>query len=299
MRQANTTYVNLRSTLDELDPFVEASKPVAQASCGPTCRAAAVRARGGADRPRPEPVIRAHGRLERPDRAEPHLSGAGGHRAGRAPAEDRLRHRAGRSRQAPRRVPGAVGGAHRQRPDRRPRASRTRSTCSAGSTTSPTRAPTTRSAASRRVQTYFNAFTVVGGPPGPAAPAARARTTPSARSPGCGRSSAARAPPRSPPRTARTSGARRSRRSSTASRPTAPRGRSSETRCSQRSPSSPRSRRSACSRARSDPEGTLKTLRDRARQRVRPRRGRRPEDRRRQGRADDRLRPHRRPSRTA
>jgi phospholipid/cholesterol/gamma-HCH transport system substrate-binding protein len=30
MRQANTTYVNLRGTLDELDPFVEASKPVAK-----------------------------------------------------------------------------------------------------------------------------------------------------------------------------------------------------------------------------------------------------------------------------
>ena len=30
MRQANTTYVNLRFTLDELDPFVEASKPVAK-----------------------------------------------------------------------------------------------------------------------------------------------------------------------------------------------------------------------------------------------------------------------------
>jgi phospholipid/cholesterol/gamma-HCH transport system substrate-binding protein len=30
MRQANTTYVNLRATLDELDPFVDASKPVAR-----------------------------------------------------------------------------------------------------------------------------------------------------------------------------------------------------------------------------------------------------------------------------
>ena len=30
MRQANTTYVNLRGTLDELDPYVEASKPVAR-----------------------------------------------------------------------------------------------------------------------------------------------------------------------------------------------------------------------------------------------------------------------------
>jgi phospholipid/cholesterol/gamma-HCH transport system substrate-binding protein len=30
MRQANTTYVNLRATLDALDPFVEASKPVAK-----------------------------------------------------------------------------------------------------------------------------------------------------------------------------------------------------------------------------------------------------------------------------
>ena len=30
MRQANTTYVDLRGTLDELDPFVDASKPVAK-----------------------------------------------------------------------------------------------------------------------------------------------------------------------------------------------------------------------------------------------------------------------------
>ena len=30
LRQANTTYVNLRATLDDLDPFVEASKPVAK-----------------------------------------------------------------------------------------------------------------------------------------------------------------------------------------------------------------------------------------------------------------------------
>ncbi|MDQ3933219.1 MAG: MlaD family protein [Actinomycetota bacterium] len=30
MRQANTTYVNARATLDDLDPFVEASKPVAR-----------------------------------------------------------------------------------------------------------------------------------------------------------------------------------------------------------------------------------------------------------------------------
>ena len=30
LRQANTTYVNLRGTLDQLDPFVEASKPVAK-----------------------------------------------------------------------------------------------------------------------------------------------------------------------------------------------------------------------------------------------------------------------------
>jgi phospholipid/cholesterol/gamma-HCH transport system substrate-binding protein len=30
MRQANTTYLNLRTTLDDLDPFVDASKPVAR-----------------------------------------------------------------------------------------------------------------------------------------------------------------------------------------------------------------------------------------------------------------------------
>jgi phospholipid/cholesterol/gamma-HCH transport system substrate-binding protein len=64
MRQANTTYVNLRSTLDALDPFVEASKPVAKRlgpyldqlrpfarEAVPTVRdtSALVRSRGGAN----------------------------------------------------------------------------------------------------------------------------------------------------------------------------------------------------------------------------------------------------------
>ena len=56
MRQANTTYVNLRATLDDLDPFVEASKPVARKLRPYLARAAAVRARGGAHRARPAPA---------------------------------------------------------------------------------------------------------------------------------------------------------------------------------------------------------------------------------------------------
>ena len=43
LRESNTTFVNLRAALDDLDPLVDASKPVAIASCGrfsPTLRAA-------------------------------------------------------------------------------------------------------------------------------------------------------------------------------------------------------------------------------------------------------------------
>ncbi len=63
MRQANTTYVNLRATLDELDPFVEASKPVARKLRPYLLGAAPVRPRGGA-----------HGAPAAPARARPRLA---------------------------------------------------------------------------------------------------------------------------------------------------------------------------------------------------------------------------------
>ena len=70
MRRANTTFVNLRATLDDLDPLVEESKPVAKKLRPVPRRAAPVRPRRPADAPRPR---RAHPRSrqgQRPDRAD-------------------------------------------------------------------------------------------------------------------------------------------------------------------------------------------------------------------------------------
>ena len=96
MRQANTTYVNLRATLDDLDPFVEASKPVAPQAAALPRRAAPVRARR-------RPVVRDLSQLvrrtrarQRPARAQPHLPGARG---------DRGRDARAQRRGAPRRLP--------------------------------------------------------------------------------------------------------------------------------------------------------------------------------------------------
>ena len=81
MRRANTTYVNLRSTLDELDPFVEASKPVAKklrpylAELRPFAREAVPTVR------RLSQLARFPGPPQRPVRAAAHLSAARGHHA--------------------------------------------------------------------------------------------------------------------------------------------------------------------------------------------------------------------------
>ena len=108
MRQANTTYVNLRATLDDLDPFVDASKPVARKLRPLPGRAAAVRARGRAHRARPAPRSCARrGARQRPVRAPADLPGAGGHRAGgEAPQRSTSAPAQGRRRD-PRRVPRA------------------------------------------------------------------------------------------------------------------------------------------------------------------------------------------------
>ena len=55
MRRANTTFVNLRAALDDVDPLVDASKPAVQAARAVPRRGAPVRARRRADDPRPVP----------------------------------------------------------------------------------------------------------------------------------------------------------------------------------------------------------------------------------------------------
>ena len=155
MRQANTTYVNLRAHARRARPVrrgVEAGG--AQAAALPR-RAAAVRARGGARRcaacdgssaaPGPTTTCSSSSRTYPP-------------LAEIAPeTPKRLRHRQGAARAARSRSwPRRSGTARRSWRTAGP----TPSTSSAGWTTSRTPAPTTRSAASRASQTYFNAFSL-------------------------------------------------------------------------------------------------------------------------------------------
>ena len=53
MRESNTTFVNLRAALDDLDPLVDASKPVADPAAAVSRDAAGRLRRRGADDPRP------------------------------------------------------------------------------------------------------------------------------------------------------------------------------------------------------------------------------------------------------
>ena len=68
LRQANTTYVNLRATLDDLDPLVKTSSRWRR-SCCRTRRAASARHRPAARPCRPGRRYPAAGQLERPGRA--------------------------------------------------------------------------------------------------------------------------------------------------------------------------------------------------------------------------------------
>ena len=259
MRQANTTYVNLRFTLDELDPFVEASKPVAKrlrpylAELRPFAREAVPTVRDMST------VIRKPGDsndLTELNRTYPGLKDIA--------LVERPR---GRSTSARARSMSASAAAHSRScsealtdsaPDRRPRTSLH---------DRPVRL-VRRLLAHRRLRRarvvqpradVLQRLHGVGGSPGPAAPAARqGRRLPPDRQAAPGQALPGRQRG-GPPRTARTSGARRTRRSSTASRPTAPRGRSSETRavCARR-------RRDGGGGSRvltgaSDPERSLKT----------------------------------------
>ena len=147
-------------TLDDLDPLVAASKPVA-AELPPVHRSAArLRHRRGADGPPPRRVVAPPGRRQRPDRADPAAaarwprSRSGpvrpqrqASRRGALPASSRRRsHAASRARLLPPLL--TAGGC--QRLVRRLRPLRASST------------PTAASAASR---TTFNFFTVAGGDP--------------------------------------------------------------------------------------------------------------------------------------
>ena len=88
MRRANTTFVNLRSTLDDVDPLVEASKPVAKRLQPFLSQARAFAADA-------EPTVRdlqhhdpRAGRRQRPDRPAALLPAARRHRHGRRKQRD-------------------------------------------------------------------------------------------------------------------------------------------------------------------------------------------------------------------
>ena len=77
MRRANTTFVNLRSTLDEVDPLVEASKPVAK-RLGPFLSQARAFAADAEPTVRDLSLtIRRRGGAQRPDQPDAHLPAAG------------------------------------------------------------------------------------------------------------------------------------------------------------------------------------------------------------------------------
>ena len=154
MRRADTTFVNLRATLDDLQPLVDESKPVAKklrpflAELRPLARDARPTLR---DLSRARALAR---RLQRPHRADEVLGAAAQRRRG----ADQAQRQAAR-----RRLPGLDQGARgRPRPSW-PRRGPTRPTSPAGSTTSATRASTTRSAAPAAPALYVNLFAPVNG----------------------------------------------------------------------------------------------------------------------------------------
>ena len=130
MRRANTTFVDLRSTLNEVDPLVEASKPVAK-RLQPFLAGSGLR-RARSDGPRPRLTIRRRGR------ANDLINSAVV-----PPRRDRHRHERSATlprphvhRREPARLPGVSRPRQgRRRRDRLPRPYTTDS--SAGSTTSP------------------------------------------------------------------------------------------------------------------------------------------------------------------
>ena len=98
MRRANTTFVNLRAALDDVDPLVDASKPVARALGAVPDPGPRVRRRRQADGARPARSRSAEaGRRQRPDRPRELRAAAGRHRAWTA--------RAATASDPPRRVP--------------------------------------------------------------------------------------------------------------------------------------------------------------------------------------------------
>ena len=151
MRRANTTFVNLRATLDDLDAARRRVQAGGQEAAAVPRRAAAAGPRRAADAARPVGARSARpGARQRPHRADAaRPCRCATSRVGTGAAQ----------RQAPR---GRVPGARRRRCGRDARAratpGRTRRTSSAGSTTSATRASTTRSAAAAGPRLHVNLF---------------------------------------------------------------------------------------------------------------------------------------------
>ncbi len=77
MRQTNTTFVNLRAALDDVDPLVDASKPAARGSATLLDRASCGLSRRGADDQGSRCDRQAPRPRQRPRRADPDPAGAG------------------------------------------------------------------------------------------------------------------------------------------------------------------------------------------------------------------------------
>ena len=152
-RRANTTFVNLRAALDDLDPLVEESKPVAKklrpflAELRPLARDARPTINDLSE------IVKRARRRQRPDRADEPAGAA----ARRHHAQVRRQRQGAR-----RRVRGLARTRSRAtRPSSRSSAP-TRPTCSAGSTTSATPASTTRSAPPRASASTPTPFALTG-----------------------------------------------------------------------------------------------------------------------------------------
>ena len=170
MRQANTTFVNLRAALDDVDPLVDASKPAAVQPAALPRLAPRGRRRRRADDPRPRRDRQALRRGQRPGRPDPDPAGPDA-RCGRLRLS-RLRRGPGRptsttppTTTSPR-APSASRSARLPTACRRWRSSApTRPSSSAGSTGSRVAFGTAIDAngGSARVATIFNTFSVSAG----------------------------------------------------------------------------------------------------------------------------------------
>ena len=193
MRQFNTTAVNLRAALDDVDPLVTASRPGRPQAAAVRAQPARVRARLGPDDQGARRDRQAQGQGQRPDRAD---------RACRCRSP---RSASARSTATARPAPGALPRrprlwvtARTSSSSSAPTSPRTRSP--AGSTTSATRASRTRSAVSAGSHHLQRVLARRAAERGPG-PARQPRSTGSRRRPARGRCSTSRTSVAAPART--------------------------------------------------------------------------------------------------